>query len=532
MNNGVNEKIKRKKISTRIIIIIIITVVIGLIALAWLSVKRGKKLAYDTEKLEFGDITATVSSTGNLSAVTTVDVGSQVSGTIQEIFVDYNEKVHKGQVLARIDPSLYETQLEQAQAKLNIAKAQKDKALADYDKARIAVQNAQAGIYKAQAVVSQARAEIQNAKSKLASANAALRQAKAQMENDSAEYERAAELYKKELISRSEKEKAYTVYQVSKGAYDSARAGITSAAAAVDVAESGLKSAQSTLKAALAEREAQEAAVKAAKSGIEQANASIRQSEGDVASVKVNLDRCIIKSPIDGIVIDKKVEPGQTVAASFQTPVLFRLAKDLKKMEVKAAVDEADIGKVEEGQDVEFTVDAFPDDKFSGRIFQVRSSPTTDQNVVAYDVIIRTDNKDLKLKPGMTANIDITIGTKKNVLLVPNSALRFRPDRVPEFPFPEDVKKEMQRKERDKENGLTGKDKKNEPEKQTVWVLEKGKPVRYKFIAGLTNNVFTEMKSGDLRAGMEVIIDAMTAAEKAKREKERKPSSMRIRVGR
>jgi HlyD family secretion protein len=270
-----------------------------------------------------------------------------------------------------------------------------------------------------------------------------------------------------------------------------------------------------------------------------------------VNSVQVNLDRCVIRSPIDGIVIDKKVELGQTVAASFQTPVLFVLAKNLENMEVKASVDEADIGKVREGQPVSFTVDAFPDDKFEGSIEQVRTSPKIEQNVVTYQVIIRTDNKKLKLKPGMTANINITVEEKKDVLKIPNSALRFRPDRVAGFPMPEEKNKETANKETNNQNESsnperTGQRRGNNTQARaggregnrgsgrpaggegrekggrrgngnlaTIWILEDGKPREVKFEPGISDFTFTEMKSGELTEGMTIITNASSTGKKS-----------------
>jgi HlyD family secretion protein len=491
--------------------IIIVTVLLAfgfIVIFALMRNAEGKKLEYETEKVEKGDITAIVSATGSLSPVTTVDVGSQVSGTIQEVLVDYNDHVKAGQILARIDPSLYEAQLAQSKARLESARSALESAEADLDRAKTQVAQAHAQVLQAQAGLEQARADVLASRSQLASACAALEKAKVQEQFDHDQYKRAEQLFKENLISQSEKEQAYTTWQVSKSSYESARAGVRAAQAAVAAAQSRVKSSESNLRAVQAQEDSAIAAERSQAAKIVASRAAIRQAEGDVASVEVNLDRCIIRSPIDGIVVDRKVQPGQTVAASFQTPVLFQLARNLEMMEVKAAVDEADIGRVRQGQLVTFTVDAFPEERFNGKVYQVRSSPQTSQNVVTYDVIIRTQNPGMRLKPGMTANIEIRAEEKKGVLRIPNTALRFRPERIKNFPLPEDVKKEMEEKKK-----MEGKDGK-EGGQVTVWVLKDGHPQRRKIKPGISDNIWTEVVSGDLREGELVITDASTVKKK------------------
>jgi HlyD family secretion protein len=553
MENNVKSTLEKKKKKSRLLLYIIIAVVVGLIAWFFISKKMGGELLFDTEKVSKGDITAIVSTTGNLSPVTTVDVGSEVSGSIQTLHADFNDHVKEGQILAQIDPSVYTTQLDQANARLKSAMADADSARADKDKSNIGIQQSQAEVFQAMAGVDKARADVENALAQYISAQAASRKADAQLKNDQAEYKRSEELYKRELISISEKDKAYTTYMVSKAASESAKAGINSGKANLHASQSNLESAKSNLKAAYTKKQAAEATARASEARLASAMANIQQMQGSVDTIKVNLRKCTIRSPIDGIIIARKVEVGQTVAASFQAPLLFQLAQNLKDMEVSASVDEADIGRVSAGQKVNFTVDAFPDDKFEGEIQQVRQSPKTEQNVVTYEVIITTENKDLKLKPGMTANIEITVETKKDVLRLPNAALRFRPDRYPSFPYPEDVKKEMEAKKKGNGKGGAQKDLKNDQskkaegtgggksgrsgrsrrggrgkgsekggaEKKTVqiWVLEKNKPRRLKIETGITDNNYTEVKSGDLKDGMEVITDAYTQKEKKDKEK-------------
>jgi HlyD family secretion protein len=270
-----------------------------------------------------------VSASGSLQALITVDVGSQISGLIQQVLVDYNAPVRRGQILAVIDPQTFKSRVNQSQAD---------------------VLAGQAG----------------------------LRQAEATLANAKADYDRKNTLVKEGYYSPS----------------------------VLDQATSTLRNAEAS---------------------VASARARIGQSQAALQAQKLDLNRTTIVSPIDGIVVDRKVNPGQTVAASFQAPVLFTIAQDLSKLQVKISVDEADVGQVQEGQAVRFTVDAFPDDTFQGIVTQVRKQPTTEQNVVAYTVIAEADNPQGKLLPGMTANADIIIDTHRNVLKVPAAALRWKP---------------------------------------------------------------------------------------------------------
>ncbi len=534
-------KLKRKRKVRNIAIFLVIVIIIGgLIAYSMIQKKKLAKLTFDTEKLEKGKIEAMVSSTGSLSAVTTVDVGSEVSGKIMTIYVDYNDHVTTGQILAKIDPATYETQLEQAQASMSSYQAQLNQTSAERDSALVNVFNATAGIHKAEAGVATAQANLQNSKGSYLSAKANLDKAKAELDNSLAEYKRSKELFKRELISLSENESSEMQYKVALAGYESAKANMGSSGANIKAAESNVSAAISSLEAAKTQKQTAEIQIRTAAARIASAQAEIDRARAQIGQVKVNLGKCIIRSPIDGIVIDRKVDEGQTVAASYQTPVLFSLARNLAKMEVKAAVDEADIGKVKYGQDVSFTVDAFPDETFTGKVQQVRTSPNINQNVVTYDVIVRTENKDFKLKPGMTANINITVEVKNKVLRIPNAAIRFRPDKIANFPFPEDVKKEMEEKENGKKNkskpneGSSGQKKKGKKENSikgekpkkdqdklkldtAIWILKDEKPERVKIATGISDSNYTEMKDGPLKEGMEVITDASTVGEKEKK---------------
>ena len=284
---------------------------------------------YRTAAIERGDIRVAISATGTLRAISTVDVGSQISGLVTEVLADFNDQVSRGQVIARIDPSTYLAQIEQGNASANSARAS------------------------------------------LATAQASLR-------NAEADYRRKAELAQSQLIAASD----------------------------LDVARAALEQARAQ---------------------VDSARAQIAQQQASTQTSRLNLERTEIRSPVDGVVLTRSVEPGQTVAASLQAPVLFQIAEDLSKMEIELAIDEADIGQVEPGQGVSFTVDAFPDRRFRGEVQQIRLSATSTNNVITYPVVVAVDNADQVLLPGMTANAEIEVSRRDGVLRVPNAALRYKP---------------------------------------------------------------------------------------------------------
>ena len=296
-----------------------------------------------TSALTRGDIVETVGATGTLQAVTTVQVGSQVSGNIAYLGADYNSLVRKGQVLARLDPSLFEAQAQQSRA--NLAQAR-------------------ANLTKSQSELERTRVQLTDAQQKFA---------------------RAKELSARSLLPQSDLDTAKTT---------------------VDIAQAAVQSQTAT---------------------VTQTQAAITQAEASVNQNQVNLDHTIITAPIDGLVISRSVDVGQTVAASMQAPTLFVLAADLTKMQVVANLDESDVGRIRPKQLVTFRVDAYPTDTFHGTVSQVRLEPKVQQNVVTYATVIDVPNNDLRLKPGMTANVNVEISRASNVLRVPNSALRFRP---------------------------------------------------------------------------------------------------------
>ncbi len=319
-------------------------VVIALAVFAAFRFKGSEQPKYFTTRVDRGNISQVVEATGTINAVTTVQVGSQVSGTISRLNADFNSRVKKGQVVAQIDPSLFQGSLLQAQADLANAKAN--------------VVASQANLEKAQASALQARAD----------------------------YERTAGLAKEGVMSQQQ----------------------------LDLAKSTADS--------------DDAAVAAARATITQAIAQVQQKQAAVTVAQTNLDYTTIHAPIDGTVIARSVDVGQTVAASLQAPTLFTIAQDLTKMQVYASTDESDVGVIHTGQIVSFKVDAFPKDTFTGRVSQVRLNATTVQNVVTYNTIIDFDNPDLKLFPGMTAYITIPVANAQNTLRVPNGALRYKPD--------------------------------------------------------------------------------------------------------
>ena len=434
----------KKKIIFGIIVLVIITgVILGLTIF-----KDGKngQVKYRTEKLAKGDIEAVITTSGAVNPITMVEVGSQVSGKIAKLNVDFNSKVEKGQILAELDLLPFETRVNQSQANY-------------------------------------------------LSAQASLEKAKVTLSNLQKQYERALSLFEKDLISYEEK----------------------------DIAEANYLGA---------------------KTDLQRAEASVEQAKSQLESSRLDLGYAIIRSPIDGIVISRNMNVGQTVQASFQAPKIFEIANNLSKMQVECDVDEADVGRIQEGQKVRFTVDAFPNDSFNGIVQQVRYSPTVTQNVVTYTTIVAVDNPGMKLRPGMTATVIIITGEAKGVLRVPNAALRFTPTLTAE-----EMKKIMEQAgqkmmaKRKAEGGqeqrpsAPGSGSGQQPAQGTggagaqrmmfsqgggmsgqgagtrgrrpsmVWYLDDQHKLTVSFVrTGVTDNTYTEIVRGDLQEGQEVII--------------------------
>jgi HlyD family secretion protein len=325
------------------------------------------ELRYRLAKVERGPISAVVAASGTLNAVTTVQVGSQISGQVKEIHADFNTPVKSGQVIARIDPATFELRVNQARADLDAAQS------------AVAV-----------------------ARSNQAAQHAELGRVKVTLADAQRDLERKKSLVERNYISPAELDKARTVY-------DSTREQLKAVQAQLRVSEAQVRSALATVK----------------------------QRESLLKQAEVDLERTIIRAPVDGTVILRNVDAGQTVAASLQAPVLFTIAQDLRDMQVEAAIDEADVGRLRVGMPVSFAVDAFPRRSFSGEIRQIRKSPQNVQNVVSYTVVISASNPDLALLPGMTANVRVQVDSRASALKVPNAALRWRPPGTAESAAPD-----------------------------------------------------------------------------------------------
>jgi len=396
----------------RLRIVIVAVAVSGLLAL-WLHGDAGNGIDYHTAEVTRGPIQLLISATGNLKARSTVEVGSQVSGQVLSVNVDFNDAVKKGEVIATIDPANFQARLTQAQADLTSSLAN------------------------------------------LTASHANLGEAQATLRNLQAEHARKQSVFERKLISRSE-------YDAALSARDQALARLASA----------------------------QAAIKVAQSQVAQRSAAVQNAELDVQYT-------VIRAPVDGVVLSRTVEPGQTVAASFQTPVLFSIAEDLSQMQVETSVDEADISKVKQGAQAAFTVDAFPEQNFTGVVTEVRQSPVAVSGVVTYLVIIRTENPKGELKPGMTATVEIIENEREDVLMIPDEALTFKPTRS------SDGSAARATRESSKSDG-------QKVQGPRVFTLENGNLVRHSVKTGLSDGINTELISGDLVEGQEVVLSVST----------------------
>jgi HlyD family secretion protein len=336
-----------------------------------LGEKDTSRDAYRTATVKTGDIKAMVSSTGKLAPLNTVTIGSQVSGNIKALHADYNSVVKKDQIVALIDPAVYEVQVSQAGAQLLHARMQLHERRKETSASRAGMQNAEAGLFSARAMVREAELN----------------------------YTRLAGLASRRIVPEADLDSALALRDNARGSLDMALAKVATAKAQLEMAQAQEKCA----KALIAEREA------------------------GLSLAEIKLGYCTIRSSIDGEVISRDVDVGQTVAATLQSPVLFTIAEDLTRMQVEVDVSEADVGRITTGQDVEFTVDAFPDRTFRASVRQVRNAATSIQNVVTYKIIADVNNESLLLRPGMTANVTIMVATVKDSLTIPNAALRFKP---------------------------------------------------------------------------------------------------------
>lgn len=369
---------------------------------------EGTTLRFETAAVEKGDLTVTVTATGTVQPVNQVDVGSELSGIIENVYVDFNDRVTRGQVLARLDTERLTAQVIEARASLESARAKQEEAKATVVETRL-------------------------------------------------RYERCQKLAARQLCTGEE------------------------------------------LDTTLAGRARAKAAEASAKAQVAVAQAALEANE-------TNLAKAEIRSPIDGLVLKRQIEPGQTVAASLQAPVLFTLAEDLTHMELHVAVDEADVGKVAEGQSALFTVDAYPERSFPARITQVRFAPQTLEGVVTYETVLLVDNSDLSLRPGMTATAVITVQQLQAVVLVPNAALRFTPpvakttQRSGGGIFGAMFRRPTERRRADV-GGNAG---------QKVWILHDGQPTAVTVKTGASDGKYTELRSADIQPGQQVIVDAIS----------------------
>ncbi len=353
---------------------------------AWFYAQsRGSTARFRTAKIERGPVTATVSATGTLNAVVTVQVGSQVSGQIKDLFADFNSQVKRNQLIARIDPEIFQARVAQVKAQLDAAKA---------------------NVLNQRAAVEKARADVANAHAALAVAKAQTAKAQVAVLDGRRDLGRKRDLKQKGFIAQADEDSA-------QAAYDSAVAQAESTKAQEDAQASMIRSAEAQLRVAAAL--------------LQTAAANVGQQEAALRQAQVDLDHTEIRAPVDGVVVSRTVDVGQTVAASLQAPTLFTIAQDLTQMQVDTNVDEADVGRIRVGLRATFTVDAFRGQTFSGEVMQVRKAPQTVQNVVTYNVVVSARNPEGRLLPGMTANVRLLVDQKDSVLKVPNAALRYRP---------------------------------------------------------------------------------------------------------
>jgi HlyD family secretion protein len=416
----------------------------------WGAFGGASGLQYRTATVGHGDINVTTSATGNPNAVVTVQVGSQVSGNILALFADFNTRVTKGQLIAQIDPAPFQTRVNQAQASV--------------DAARAAVANSQA-------VVQQALANIQASRSALAAAEANVVKAQALIDDAKVKVDRRVVMVGQGADAREDLETAQTTYQSAVADHDALVAQQHAVEDSGKVADAQLNVANSLLAAN---------------------QAQVKQFTAALQSAQIDLDHTRIAAPVDGVVVSRNVDVGQTVAASLAAPTLFLIAQDLTKMQVDTNVSEADVGRVRVNQSATFTVDAYPGQTFTGSVISIRKAPINVQNVITYDAVIGVSNVDLKLFPGMTANVKIVVNQRSNVLRVPNAALRYHPAT-----------------ETTAGGGGRGTDKGAASDK-AVWILDAGNtPRRVVVTTGDSDGTYTEVTGGTLADGDRVIVAAL-----------------------
>jgi HlyD family secretion protein len=408
----------------------VVVAAVALVALAgfWFWGNNANAAEYMTARVERGNLRNTVTATGTLQAVTTVQVGSQASGTISALYADFNSTVKKGQLLVQLDPSVAQAQVQQANA--NLAQAQ-----AQFQAARAAVAQSQAGVAQTRAGITDARAKAaaagsttQNQQAAVTAAEANVAVLKAQLDDARSVLNQEQSLLQSGVISQREYLTAQTSYKTAEARYNQSVAQLKMAQVSAQSASSaGQAQAAATIEQAQAQQQQSQGQVVGSQAQVQNAAAQVEQARAALQLAQINLQHTTITSPIDGVVVSRDVNVGQTVAASLSAPTLFTIAQDLTQMQVIANIDQADIGLVEQAKSVTFDVDAFPGEEFKGTLQQMRLNPQNVQNVVTYNVVIDVSNPEQKLKPGMTANLTVTIDERNDVLKVPNSALRFVP---------------------------------------------------------------------------------------------------------
>jgi HlyD family secretion protein len=400
-------------------------------------------ISYETLPVERGPVQASVTATGTLNAVVDVQVGSQVSGNIKALYADYNTKVKKGQLVALIDPETFQAQVDQAQAALGSAHSAVVTAGAQVVKANSDLSGTIASEKGAESIAAKDRANAVNAK---------------------AQWQRMDSLFAAGVSSQQD-------HDTAKAAFDAAQAQVTADEAQIEASKQTIQSAQ--------------AQVSVVKSQLSSAQAQERQAQASLAQARINLAHTQITAPVDGTVIARRMDVGQTVAASFAAPTIFEIAQDLTKMQLDTNVDESDIGNISAGQNATFSVDAYPSITFRGQVTDVRKAPINAQNVVTYDVVIAVSNGDLKLFPGMTANARILTVKVDDTIKVPNAVLRLHatPAVLQQLGLPATP---------------TG--------KQSVYVVRGGKVQAVAVTFGFSDGKSTAVTSGDLQVGEQVVV--------------------------
>ncbi len=414
---------------------------------AWQSYSQNK-VTFETVALDRGTVQGSITATGTLNPVVNVQVGSQVSGNIKELYADFNTKVKEGQLVALIDPQLFQAQVDQASG---------------------AAASAAAAVVTAEAQVEKARSDLAGAVASRDNLKAVLAKDQANALNTQIQWQRSESLFKEGVVSQQD-------HDTAKAVYDASQAQVVADQSQINAAEHNIQAAQAQVNVANTQ-------LNAARAQASQASAVLRQAQ-------INLEHTRIIAPVSGTVIARHFDVGQTVAASFQAPDIFDIAQDLTQMQVDTNVDESDVGSVSTGQEASFTVDAYPGMTFRGKVSDVRKAPIVAQNVVTYDVVITVSNPDLKLFPGMTANVNIVTARVDDTLKVANAALRFRPSA--------DVLKK---------SGLAP-----APPGTQLYMLSQGRLKAFPAKFGITDGRFTAVSASGLKQGDPIVVRATGGA--------------------